>query len=52
METMQKAAAQRETADLAILQGQEQTRLADEARFADQAYARYAHALHLFCSSG
>jgi 2-polyprenyl-3-methyl-5-hydroxy-6-metoxy-1,4-benzoquinol methylase len=47
METMLKAAAQMATADLAIVQVQEQARLADEARFADQAYARYAHELHL-----
>jgi SAM-dependent methyltransferase len=36
-----------ETGNVAISEGHEQARLADEARFADQAYARYAHELHL-----
>ncbi|HXY13179.1 MAG TPA: class I SAM-dependent methyltransferase [Terriglobales bacterium] len=36
-----------ETGKVAISEGPEQARLADEARFADQAYARHAHELHL-----
>jgi len=36
-----------DSANLATSEEQEQTRLSDEARFADQAYARYAHNLHL-----
>src|SRR6202521_3955940 len=36
-----------ETRNRAIAEGQEQARLADEARFADQAYARYEHDLLL-----
>jgi 2-polyprenyl-3-methyl-5-hydroxy-6-metoxy-1,4-benzoquinol methylase len=36
-----------ETGNVAISEGPEQARLADEARFADQSYARYAHNLHL-----
>jgi 2-polyprenyl-3-methyl-5-hydroxy-6-metoxy-1,4-benzoquinol methylase len=35
------------TGIVATLEGQDQARLADEARFADQAYARYAHDLFL-----
>jgi len=36
-----------ETGNFAISAGQEQARLADEARFADQSYARYAHNLDM-----
>jgi 2-polyprenyl-3-methyl-5-hydroxy-6-metoxy-1,4-benzoquinol methylase len=45
--TMLKASIQAETANHFTLAGQEQARLSDEARFADQAYARYAHQLHV-----
>jgi SAM-dependent methyltransferase len=36
-----------ETGNRAVSEEQEQARLADEARFADQAYARYAHNLRM-----
>jgi len=44
---MLKATLHGETTNRAVLSVQEQARLADEARFADQAYARYAHSLLL-----
>jgi SAM-dependent methyltransferase len=47
METIRNAASQAETGHLAILEEQEQARVAEEARFADQAYARYADQLLL-----
>ena len=47
MSTMLKASLHGETANRSVLLEQEQARLADEARFADQAYARYAHSLLL-----
>ena len=47
MATMPKASMRLETASRTTSDGQEQARLADEARFADQAYARYAHSLQL-----
>lgn len=51
MATMPNASIQADTVNPATSQGQEQARLADEARFADQAYARHAHNLllnHIF----
>jgi len=47
MRTMLKSSTQLETGNLAILDGPELARLSDEAGFADQAYARYAHDLLL-----
>ncbi|MGC0774651.1 MAG: class I SAM-dependent methyltransferase [Candidatus Acidiferrum sp.] len=47
MSTMLKASLHGETANRSASLEQEQARLADEARFADQAYARYAHNLLL-----
>jgi 2-polyprenyl-3-methyl-5-hydroxy-6-metoxy-1,4-benzoquinol methylase len=47
MATMPKASMCLETASRATSDEQEQARLAEEARFADQAYARYAHNLQL-----
>jgi SAM-dependent methyltransferase len=47
MPNMLKASISEETANRDISIGQEQARLADEARFADQAYARQAHDLLL-----
>jgi SAM-dependent methyltransferase len=44
---MLKASILTDTPNRAISEGQEQARLIDEARFADQAYARYAHDLHM-----
>ncbi|HXJ06268.1 MAG TPA: class I SAM-dependent methyltransferase [Candidatus Acidoferrum sp.] len=44
---MLKAYIHGETANCPLSAEQEQARLADEARFADQAYARYAHNLRL-----
>jgi SAM-dependent methyltransferase len=48
---MLNASIHTNTANRATSQGQEQARLTDEARFADQAYARHAHNLllnHIF----
>jgi 2-polyprenyl-3-methyl-5-hydroxy-6-metoxy-1,4-benzoquinol methylase len=47
MESMLRAATQVDARSRANSEEQEQARLADEARFADQAYARYAHELEL-----
>lgn len=47
MSTTLNASLHGETANRSVLSAQEQARLADEARFADQAYARYAHNLLL-----
>ncbi|MGB8474849.1 MAG: class I SAM-dependent methyltransferase [Candidatus Acidiferrum sp.] len=47
MSTMLNASLHGETANRSVSSAQEQARLADEARFADEAYARYAHNLHL-----
>jgi 2-polyprenyl-3-methyl-5-hydroxy-6-metoxy-1,4-benzoquinol methylase len=47
MRTMLMASVPVETGNRAISEGQEQERLADEARFADQAYAPYEHDLLL-----
>jgi len=44
---MLKTSTHPEYGNHAILEGQELTRLSDEARFADQAYAQYAHDLFL-----
>jgi 2-polyprenyl-3-methyl-5-hydroxy-6-metoxy-1,4-benzoquinol methylase len=47
MKTMLDTSMHAEAGNGAISGGQVQARLVDEARFADQAYARYAHELHL-----
>jgi SAM-dependent methyltransferase len=47
MKTMLETSMQLETGNTAISGGLEQARLVNEARFADQAYARYAHELQL-----
>jgi len=47
MATMLNASINSDTSNRATSEGREQARLADEARFADQAYARYAHNLFL-----
>jgi SAM-dependent methyltransferase len=47
MKIMLEAALHVERGNLAISEGLEQARLVDEARFADRAYAGYAHELHL-----
>ena len=47
MSTTLNASLHGETANRSVSSAQEQARLADEARFADQAYARYAHNLLL-----
>jgi len=47
MSTMWKASLHEEIANCSVSLEQEQARLADEARFADQAYARHAHNLRM-----
>jgi SAM-dependent methyltransferase len=47
MTTMLKASLLADTASRAASEGQEQARLVEEARFADQAYSLHAHNLHL-----
>jgi len=47
MSTMLKASLHGEIVNRSVSSEQEQARLADEARFADQAYARFAHNLLL-----
>jgi 2-polyprenyl-3-methyl-5-hydroxy-6-metoxy-1,4-benzoquinol methylase len=47
MATMPNSSIHADTASPTTSEGEEQARLADEARFADQGYARYAHALLL-----
>jgi 2-polyprenyl-3-methyl-5-hydroxy-6-metoxy-1,4-benzoquinol methylase len=47
MATMPNTSIHSDTANPTTSEGQEEARLADEARFADQAYARHAHNLRM-----